>query len=458
MIEPDPRVEADWAFFIKETAAAAAKQSHVQVDGQQELQRSKCLAAEATDAIPATGQARCPSGRGNAMPMNIVIINYGSYDNNSAIQITCFANGLTALGHRVVVSAEGSINNAGDLGVPRFRCVPHRLIRESPGILADHFAGTGNGLPDLVHCWTPRQMLQTVARVVVERYRCPYIVHFEDNETAVARAFGSMRKGLGRIAGAELPNVKSLPAIDEFVRKAAGATIIVDALKDLLPGGLPFHLLEPGVNSDLFKPGLDSAERKRLCDALNVPYDTWITVYPGNVHPANAGEVFSLYAAVQALNARGWKVHLIRTGIDAASVMDPRFTQLSRAHVTDLGLVRRDWLVEILKLGDFFVQPGAPGDFNNYRLPSKIPELLAMGRPVVLPRTNIGLRMRHRVDALLMQRGDAAEITECVEALLSDAPFAGRVGQEGRRFAIEHFSWERSTQRLEGFYRRILRR
>jgi glycosyltransferase involved in cell wall biosynthesis len=65
---------------------------------------------------------------------------------------------------------------------------------------------------------------------------------------------------------------------------------------------------------------------------------------------------------------------------------------------------------------------------------------MAMGRPLVLPKTNIGLLMHDRVNALLMQRGDAAEISECVEALLSDPILANRMGQAGRSFAIEHFN------------------
>jgi glycosyltransferase involved in cell wall biosynthesis len=81
-----------------------------------------------------------------------------------------------------------------------------------------------------------------------------------------------------------------------------------------------------------------------------------------------------------------------------------------------------------------------------------------MGRPLVLPRTNIGLLMHDRINALLMQRGDAAEITECVEGLLKDNELAERIGQAGRRFAIKRFNWARSAQALESFYREVLRR
>jgi len=65
--------------------------------------------------------------------------------------------------------------------------------------------------------------------------------------------------------------------------------------------------------------------------------------------------------------------------------------------------------------------------------------------------------MHDRMNALLMQRGDAAEITDCVESLLTDPAMAARVGKEGRRFAIEHFNWARGARQLEGFYREMLR-
>jgi glycosyltransferase involved in cell wall biosynthesis len=375
--------------------------------------------------------------------MNVVIISYHTYNNNSALHITGFANALTALGHRIVVSAIGPVSDAGDFGVPRFRCISHQLISKNPELLGNYFAGAGTGVPDLIHCWTPREGVRDVARAIIKRYGCPYVVHLEDNETTLASIGATL----------EAPQM-----IREFVAGAAGATIIVDALRDTLPEGLALHLLEPGVDSSIFAPNLDEFDRKRLCDALEVPSDAWIAVYPGTGHPATADDMFSLYTAVHALNACGYKVHLIRTGVDCTPEVDARFSRFPRTHVTYLGFVQRSWLVEILKLADFFVQPGGPDAFNNYRLPSKIPEYLATGRPVVLPRANVGLRMQDGVNALLMQRGDAEEITQCVERLLTDPALADRLGREGRRFAIEHFDWQRSTKGLEGFYRDVLAR
>jgi glycosyltransferase involved in cell wall biosynthesis len=433
----NPRVEDDWKFLDEIPATGTIQSRPVNLDFKEG--GAETVGAASTAHVSASGVA----------PMNIVFVSYGPYDNNSAIHVTGFANALTALGHKVVVSAMGTPNAAGDFGLPRFRCVPNQQLVEHPEILAHHFGSTGKAAPDLIHCWTPRQAVRSVTQAVIGGYGCPYIIHIEDNEVAVAQAFQG--------AGGQKEAVRT-DSMHDFIAGAAGATIIVDALRAILPDGLPCHLLEPGVDTEVFRPGLDTVERRRICDALDVPHDAWIIVYPGNIHAANADDMFSLYTAIHALNARGFKVHLIRTGIDGLPVIDPVFAALSRRYVTNLGFVRREWLVDLLKLADFFVQPGGPDDFNNYRLPSKIPEFLAMARPVVLPRTNIGLLMHHRVDALLMERGDAAEITECVEVLLGDPAFTTQLGQAARRFAIEHFNWQRSTKQLEKFYQRILRR
>jgi glycosyltransferase involved in cell wall biosynthesis len=379
----------------------------------------------------------------DAKPLNIVMINYGPYDNNSGIHIGGFANALTELGHRVVVSAAGAVKDAGELGLPRFCCVPHQLMRRNPEALERYFAQNGTGTPDLVHCWTPRGTVRSLARTIIKRYGCPYIVHLEDNEMAVARA-GAMF---------DFPR-----DITEFVADSAGATIIVESLRELLPEDLSFHVLEPGVHGDVFGSQIDDVERQVLCRALGIPSDAWITVYPGNIHAANVADVLSLYIAIQALNRLGYKIHLVRTGLDLVPLpADSRRSESLTKYVTHLGFVRRDWLIDILKLADFFVQPGGPGDFNDYRLPSKIPELLATGRPLVLAKANIGLRMSHRFNALLMERGDAAEITECVKTLLIDFALADSIGREGRNFAIQQFNWERSAKKLERFYRDLLR-
>jgi glycosyltransferase involved in cell wall biosynthesis len=452
-----PRIDADWEFLKRVSASAAVTRTAHQQASELPPRRLKTAAVIAAEVELAAPASFSPSQNDGRRPMNIVMINHGPYDSNSAIHIAGFANALTALGHRVVVSAVGTPRKAADVGAVNFRCIPHQLLAANPKILKKSFAGSGDDKPDLIHCWTPRPVVKDVARSVLAAYGCPYIVHFEDNEAAVSRAYRGVVSGAGVAHDMALPG-SSLPSpADEFVAGAVGATVIVDSLRELLPKDLRCLLLEPGIDPR-FAPTADAAERRRLCDRFHIPCGAWITVYPGNVHPANAEDVFSLYAAIHALNALGHEVHLIRTGIDSIPVIHPRFAELCRRYVTDLGFVRRSFLIELLKIADFFVQPGGPDDFNNYRLPSKVPDLLATGRPVVLAMTNIGLQLQDRVNALLMQRGDAAEITDCVAALLTDPALADRLGAAGRLFAERRFSFERSGKALETFYQDLINR
>ena len=101
------------------------------------------------------------------------------------------------------------------------------------------------------------------------------------------------------------------------------------------------------------------------------------------------------------------------------------------------------------------VQPGAPDSFNNYRFPSKLPEFFATGRPVILPRSNLGARLRHGVDAYVLDCADATGIAAAVRTLRADPALASRLAAGSARFARDHFSWDRSADSLAAFYENI---
>jgi glycosyltransferase involved in cell wall biosynthesis len=404
----------------------------------------------------------CVSKRGiaeNSSALNIVFVNYGSFNNNSAGHIVGFANALAQRGHNVIVCANGDPRKVADYGVPQFRCVSRATLMAHPGTLRDYFGGDLNISRTLIHCWTTRENVRLATTAAVACLGCPYFIHLEDNEELVTRSLlGITADQAVRMSSGDwderVPSRLSHPfRARTFMSGAVGITIIVEALRRFVPDSLAFHLLEPGFDPVLLTEKFDRNDRNSFCRALGVPSDARIIVYTGNIHAANAGEMLGLYEAVHLLNRRGVKVHLIRTGADYHPHLDYEFGQLSRRHVTHLGIVDRRPLMEIVKLADILVQPGTADEFNDYRLPSKLPDFLASGRPLILPATNLGLRLRDGIDALLLNRGDAAEIAERVAEVLRDADFADRLGTNARRFAIENFNWHRSALGLEHFYR-----
>ena len=110
-----------------------------------------------------------------------------------------------------------------------------------------------------------------------------------------------------------------------------------------------------------------------------------------------------------------------------------------------------------MKCADLFVQPGAPGAFNDFRLPSKLPEFLAVGRPVVLPAANVGLRLRDGEQALLLRTGAPEEIAAKVEALLADPALAARLGRAGQAFARDAWRWDVQGRKLADLLERLWR-
>jgi glycosyltransferase involved in cell wall biosynthesis len=146
-------------------------------------------------------------------------------------------------------------------------------------------------------------------------------------------------------------------------------------------------------------------------------------------------------------------VRLVRIGHTEFGGVDPLAFRAMGEGVIELGPVPWRHMPAYLALADAYVQPGAPDDFNRYRLPSKLPEFLAMGRPVILPHCNIGHDLEHGENALLLEEGNAIDIVGRVEELMADPQLAERLGRGARAFALEQLSWPANATALADFYR-----
>jgi glycosyltransferase involved in cell wall biosynthesis len=153
------------------------------------------------------------------------------------------------------------------------------------------------------------------------------------------------------------------------------------------------------------------------------------------------------------LQRRGHQVRLVRLGHSEFGGPDPRAFRALGDGVIELGPIPWRDIPAYLAVADAYVQPGPPDDFNRYRLPSKLPEFLAMGRPVILPHCNIGNDLVHGENALLLEQGNAMEIVAHIEKLIADRELAARLGAGARRFAAEQLSWQANAAGLADFLR-----
>jgi glycosyltransferase involved in cell wall biosynthesis len=369
-----------------------------------------------------TKRRRRPGGR------NVLFVSHCNFTGQSAYHVYSIATGLERRGWSPAIAVPGRPLGVRDLGRPTFPVLSFRDAQRGPLKFPD-----GEG-PDIVHAFTPREPVRRLTLDVVRRHGCLYVVHLEDNEMAVR----------GTLTSTYDPE-----AIGVFMEEAAGATVIVDRLRELTPEHVPTAVVWPGYDAAIDRP---SRPRPKIRRDLGLEDADVAVIYPGNVHDANVGEVRSLYEAVEMLRAGGRKAVLVRSGL--TSVPASRLPKLGGG-IRDLGWIRRRRVFELLHAADVLVQPGAPGLFNDYRFPSKLPEFLASGRPVVLPRTNIGLHLEDRVEALLLAEGRAEEIREKIALLDDDSELRERVGARGREFAQRELQWAKSVDRVVDLYGEI---
>lgn len=384
--------------------------------------------------------------------MNVLFVNYQDFTSNSAIHIFNLANELTGLGVYCAVGVPGDPATIGLLGTPRFQALGFGEARAGGLRFPD------GGPPSLVHAWTPRESVRELTEDLASRYGCPYVVHLEDNEDVLtADSLGLTLEQLHTMAAAELddsvpPTLAHPRRMRSFLAGAAGMTAIVDRLLEFRPDGLPSEVIWPAFEPELFTAEPAEPELRRR---LGIADGEAVLVYAGNAHRSNAAELRSLYLAVAALNRAGRRVKLVRLGRDYVRFVEAELKAIER-HVVRVPLQPRSEVPRYMRLADVLVQPGRPGAFNDYRLPSKLPEFFATGRPVVLPATNLDRYLADGEECILLQRGDALEIAQAVERILGDDELRARLGQGARAFAERTFSWPASARKLMSFYDRVL--
>ena len=374
----------------------------------------------------------------------VVFVSYGTFDCNSAGHIAGFARALSHAGLAVAVCARDPVEKAYAFGPPAFEFFSLKDLIADPAAVVG-FDAILEAASTVLIGWTPRKAARRALARAAARTGAPYIVHFEDNEDHLAEL---------RTAEAGATALQEDRAERQrLLAGALGATVIEPRLRQTLPEGLPNLVLEPGVELEALASPLPPHRRASLLKAVGAPAGAQVIVYPGNIHRANAGEMAEFYGAMKRLRDAGRDLILIKTGKDDVRMADLVGFEPAEAGIIDVGLVERPFLVELIKCADLFVQPGAPGPFNDFRLPSKLPEFMAVGRPIVLPRTNVGLRLRDGEDALLLDSGSAEEIAAKVETILDHPEVGARLGRNARAFARKTYVWSRQGEKLLGFLR-----
>ena len=376
---------------------------------------------------------------------NILMISHSDFPANSTVHIHHFANELVKLGYDCVVSVPHDKNSIDSLKGNLYRATQYDEIEQIQTLFCNQQP------PDLVHAWTPREHVRIYCNALSAKYEFKLVIHLEDNEESLIQRH--LNLPIEQISGENehlIPcNLSHPQKYKEFLHTADSVTVIIDSLNIFVPESMSTITLLPGVENRQFFPRPRNPE---LITSLNIPDHATILCYTGNVHLANQEDVRCLYLAVGQRNLEGKPTILLRTGLDYNLQFLQQDELWVKQYAIELGWVDREQIPDILSLADILVQPGKPDEFNDYRFPSKIPEFLALGKPIIIPDTNIAHYLQHLENALILPVVDQESLPKAIDLLVDNPDLAQKIGQQGLEFALTNLNWGNSTKKLVSFY------
>ena len=258
--------------------------------------------------------------------MRLVIVYFGPFTVNSAIQAFHFGNDLTELGWTVTLAGVGDPRDdpqgrRAELRV-RHPSRPARGLAERPRRRRSR---------SIVLAWTPRENVRRATDAVHRAARPPL-----RRPSRGQRGVPATRRRSG-CSVAELRRLTERRAASACCRRpepdpperttgssspgAAGVTMITEELNEFNFADRPHHVARPGIDPERFRPDLRAAAISR--QSLGIAPDEFVIVYHGTVHYANQHEMLSLYLAVKLLQRRGRTVRLVRLGETELGGVDP---------------------------------------------------------------------------------------------------------------------------------------
>lgn len=241
---------------------------------------------------------------------------------------------------------------------------------------------------------------------------------------------------------------KRLALFFEKITASCGdKTIVVSTpLKDhLVAMGVPakkIFVLPNGVNPDTFSAG---PKPEHLGSSLGIDPSHTVIGFTGILRPWHGLDM--LVAAFAGIFRRHEKARLLLVGDGTirTKIEQQAETLGCRPGLVITGRVPHGDVKDYIRLFDIAVSPKT----TFYASPMKIPEYMAMGKPVVAPKSpNITDLLDDGETGLLFVPEDADSLEQALGALMADGRKRERMGAAALEKARSGMTWERNAQRV----------
>jgi glycosyltransferase involved in cell wall biosynthesis len=221
---------------------------------------------------------------------------------------------------------------------------------------------------------------------------------------------------------------------------------IEDSKLTVLPCAADVDAFEPNDNSNLVRRGLGLTTEP-------------IVIWVGGYYPWHDLDLLlESFAQVLKRNSNA-RLVLVGDGQTRQSIAQ-RVQQNGLQHsVIMTGAIAHTRVPEMLSIADVAVVPSAPvaASRGGTGTPLKLFEYMAAGKAIVATALNEAAEViQDGHNGLLVEAGDVNGFAEAILTLLNDPVERVRLGQNARQQAIELYSWEQYTRRLEETYLNVL--
>lgn len=324
-----------------------------------------------------------------------------------------------------------------------------RLLLELSFVFASLPQALKGKRPDVIILTVPPLLVTMPATLLSWLYNCPVVLNVQDILPEAAVRVGLLKNQ---------KMIQALAVIEKFAyRTAHTISVITDGFSEnLVSKGVPVNkivCIPNWVNVNFIHPLPKENNSWRTAHQLNGKF---VVLYSGNIALTQGLETV-IEAAVRLRQIK--EIVFVIVGESTALQRLQKYCLLNGAdNVLLLPLQPRDKLPQMLAAADvgLIVQKRNVISFN---MPSKIPLLLASGRPIVgsVPDTGTAAKaIKLSGGGIVVEPESPDALADAVQDLYTNPALGKKLGKKGRQFAVENYSLEQALDRYEGLFSHVV--
>ncbi|ACC79991.1 glycosyltransferase family 4 protein [Nostoc punctiforme] len=299
--------------------------------------------------------------------------------------------------------------------------------------------------PDVILLTIPPLLVCLPATLIGWLYNCPVVLNVQDILPEAGVRVGLIKNKL---------MIQALEALEKFAyRTAHTISVIADGFVDnLINKGVPANkiaCIPNWVNLNFIRPLPKVNNSWRATHQLDGKF---VVLYSGNIALTQGLE--TVIEAAARLRHLKEIIFVVAGESQALERLQKHCLACGADNVLLLTLQAREKLPQMLAAADvgLIVQKCNVISFN---MPSKIPLLLASGRPIVgsVPALGTAAKaIRESGGGVIVEPESAGALAAAVLDLYHQPELAAQLGCKGRKFAVENYSFEQALDRYEELF------